>query len=292
MKKINMISICVGTFLIVILLGGFSKGTDKIIDLIEPKGFTFEAKKGDKTVYLIADIELAPKSTFFLTDKIKEIIDKTDVLAMDIDGSNPEIMKAVKAINNEKYFVEEDGLKEFFADEELEKLDGLLERFGTHYNMVDYLTPAGLIITLNNEVYNKAEHMNDGLSTVLSDKYKELGSEVISFETVEELFEIMDVIQSDQTMKELLNTYEEDDISLENEVKKLKEDFQAFVNGDEAKIMEKVQTIKDESEVYEKVMIERSKNFVTKINELLERGKKPAVILSAYCLAKVVCLIY
>lgn len=280
MKKINMIAICIGTFLIVVLLGGFGKKTDATIDIIEPKGFVFEAKKDNKSVYLITDIKLAPKGTFFLTDKIKKIIDKTDVLAMDIDGSNPKIIEAINVLNAEKYFVEEDSLKNFFTKEELTKLDGLLKRFNTHYKMLDYLTPGGVLITLNNEVYNKANYLSAGLSTVLSEKYKELGKDVVSFETVEELFEIMDVVYSDEVMKEILNSYQEDNISLENEVKKLKEEFQALVNADEVKIVQRVQAMKEDSEEYKKIVLERSKNFAVKINKLVQDGKRPTVILS------------
>ena len=106
-------------FLITIFTFTLSSCSTKPVEKETARGYIWEATKDDKTVTLVGTIHIGNNSISLLNDDIKQIIDNTDILSVELDLSLPSNLSEIQASG---YLAKEDTIENYLSEDEIEKM--------------------------------------------------------------------------------------------------------------------------------------------------------------------------
>ncbi|MGL5576549.1 MAG: TraB/GumN family protein [Sarcina sp.] len=274
MKKNILIGLSVGVISILAIFKGCSSTQETIQVAKEPtKGFLWEATKDNKTVYLAGTMHPAPKDINYFNDSINEIISKTDAIAIELDTTSLKTMDEVKKIQTENYFLKKGELKDLLTEDEFKKLEKILKDFGLKYSKVKTYSPDALLTGIEKIQINNLGYIGESIDLKLVQIYKEKKREIIELETASDQFNPVHEINTIKTLKEFIENY--DTLNYQKESGDLiNNTFKAYEVGNKIFANEYIETVKKESsDYYNKLIVNRNKNMVTKIDKLVQENK-------------------
>lgn len=233
------------------------------------QGFYWEAKKDNKSIYLIGTIHLSKKGVNFLNDNLKYILNNTQALATETNSKDidPEVIKSLQS----KTFLTNGELKDFLNDEEENQLDKILKYFNWEYNDISNLSIFGLNSLIQQEIDSIDELEDEGLDIYLENQYKRAKKDTVSLESL---------YDTKYLLKDLLGGTKFLDIKyIKNELNDRRVYMDAFINGDALFFENNFKNGKKDLDIptYNSVIKDRNKNIANKINLLLNENKNYAV---------------
>lgn len=233
------------------------------------QGFYWEAKKDNKSIYLIGTIHVSKKEVNFLNDNLKHILDNTQALATETNSKDmdPEFLKSIDS----KKFLTKGELKDFLTDEEKNQLDEILKYFNLEYSDVSNLSIFGLNSLILQEIDSIDELDDEGLDMYLENQYKRADKDTVSLETL---------YDTEGLIKELLGGTKFLNIKdIKDEINNRKIFIDEFKDGNELFFENNFKNgIKEvDAETYNLSIKDRNKNMANKINSLFKENKNYAV---------------
>lgn len=233
------------------------------------QGFYWEAKKDNKSIYLIGTIHVSKKEVNFLNDNLKYILDNTQALATETNSKDmdPEFLKSIDS----KKFLTKGELKDFLTDEEKNQLDEILKYFNLEYSDVSNLSIFGLNSLILQEIDSIDELEDEGLDMYLENQYKRADKDTVSLETL---------YDTEGLIKELLGGTKFLNIKdIKDEINNRKIFMDEFKDGNELFFENNFKNgIKEvDAETYNLSIKDRNKNMANKINSLFKENKNYAV---------------
>ncbi|GAA0102831.1 hypothetical protein UT300012_35460 [Paraclostridium bifermentans] len=233
------------------------------------QGFYWEAKKDNKSIYLIGTIHVSKKEVNFLNDNLKYILDNTQALATETNSKDmdPEFLKSIDS----KKFLTKGELKDFLTDEEKNQLDEILKYFNLEYSDVSNLSIFGLNSLILQEIDSIDELDDEGLDMYLENQYKRADKDTVSLETL---------YDTEGLIKELLGGTKFLNIKdIKDEINNRKIFIDEFKDGNELFFENNFKNgIKEvDAETYNLSIKDRNKNMANKINSLFKENKNYAV---------------
>lgn len=274
MKKMRGIGLLTASILSIFIFISCGKAAQKPEVSTKPtKGYIWEAKKGEDTVYLVGTMHPAPTDVNFFNEKINDIIEKTDSVALELDLTDSTILKEVENYQKDKYFLKNGELKDSLTEEEFKKLEVILKDYGVKYKDIKSTSVDGLLITLNNLPFTMAGFTGEVFDVQLSKKYKELNKKVISLETVKEQLDILTTNNDANILKEFINGYDKKTM-IDDDIKLTKKLFKAYETSDKEFAEKEVDRYKEDPELYDKLIAKRNIKMVEKIDKMVEEKNK------------------
>lgn len=274
MKKMRGIALLTASILSIFIFISCGKAAQKPEVSTKPtKGYIWEAKKGEDTVYLVGTMHPAPTNVNFFNEKINDIIEKTDSVALELDLTDSTILKEVENYQKDKYFLKNGELKDSLTEEEFKKLEVILKDYGVKYKDIKSTSVDGLLITLNNLPFTMAGFTGEVFDVQLSKKYKELNKKVISLETVKEQLDILTTNNDANILKEFINGYDKKTM-IDDDIKLTKNLFKAYETSDKEFAEKEVDRYKEDPELYDKLIAKRNIKMVEKIDKMVEEKNK------------------
>lgn len=274
MKKVKAISLIMATVLSAFTLTSCGNATQKVSSSAKAtKGYIWEAKKGEDTVYLVGTMHPAPPDINFFNDKVNDIIEKTDTLAVELDLTDSTILKEVENYQKENFFLKKGELKDSLSSQEFEKLESILKDYGVKYENIKSASTDGLLVTINGLPYNMAGFTGEAFDIQLSKKYKELNKKVISLEAVKDQLDIHNTNNDTNVFKEFINKYDKKTM-IDDSIDITEKLFKGYEVGDKEVAEKYVDKQKENKELYDKLIVNRNVKMVEKIDKMVEEKNK------------------
>lgn len=232
------------------------------------KGFFWEAKKGNDTIYLTASMQPSKQNLDYNNEIMKNILKETDALALEINFKDQNIVKNLQEQQQKKIYLEGKELKDLLTKEEQAKLDKILESLGIKYKEVKNLSPSGFLSLIKQVEAEKAGLTGTSLNSYLADKFTEEKKTITSLESNKTQVDILK--KTTQDLKSFVNTF--DSKTLKNTTKKMNENMYAFIKGDTGYMGKEAKKLQEEnSKEYETQYLKRDEQMAKKIDELAKQ---------------------
>jgi uncharacterized protein YbaP (TraB family) len=276
MKK-DTIKVSVIVSLIVILLGiVFAKDS-----LSQPrKSFLWKVQSKTNTVYVLGSIHYLKKEMYPLDEKIEKAFDQSDILGVEANVDNISKMDAQKLVESAFYSGDET-LEKHLSPELYELVKKQLAELGGSLEAANKYRPWFLALSLASiEIVKLGFDPNHGIDRYFLSKATEK-KKIVELESLEYQVNLFSTLsQKDQ---ELFLLYTLRDIKvLEQELDKL---VRAWIAGDEKGIESIItKSVKEDKRlmpVYEKLVVERNRKMVSKIEDYLKEKETFFVIVGA-----------
>lgn len=248
----------------------------KVVEDTRPvaKGFIWEATSSEgKVVTLVGTMHPAPKTHILLNDKLKEILNNSDVLTVEVD------MTAASSTTNLQrslYLEEGDNIENYLSSEEISKLSEILKPYNEKIDSIKNLNPFGINNIINTNHLSEIGFGSGSTDALLLTEARKNNIEIDEIEGLGFQINLSKQIYTWDSLKEYINEYNDESKNKELEI--LKKLFENYVNSDieSAKKIE-VSSREENGEFYKIMNIDRNKNMANKIDELIKDGKKRVV---------------
>ena len=272
-RKFKLSASLILVFVILTILGGCKP---RVVEDTRPvaKGFIWEATstKGE-VVTLVGTMHPAPKTHILLNDKLKEVLNNSDVLTVEVDLTSASNMNSLQ---KSVYLKNGDNIENYLSSEEISKLSEILKPYKQNVDQIKNLNAYGINQVIMMNQLSEIGFGSGSTDTLLLTEAKKNKIEVDEIEGLDFQIKLLNDIYNWESLKGFINEYDDElkNKSLEN-TKKL---FDNYVNSD-VDLAEKLEAslrIEDEK-LYEVLNIERNKGMANKIDELIKDGKKRVV---------------
>ncbi|MBC6004911.1 TraB/GumN family protein [Paeniclostridium sp. NSJ-45] len=230
-------------------------------------GFYWEAKKDNKSIYLIGTVHLGEKRLNYLNNNLNYILNNTQALATETNSKDidPEYIKKLQ----DKIYLTSGELKDFLNKEEQNQLKDILKYLDLKYDDVSNLSKVGLNALIQNYIDSIDGFEDEGLDAYLENLYRKSKKDSISLETLDD---------TSYNINYMLDEFLDVDY-IKNELKDRKDFMNAFINGDTLFFKSHLENGKDELDMnaYTKIVKDRNENMANRINSLLKENKTYAV---------------
>lgn len=242
------------------------------------KGFFWEAKKGNDTIYLTGSMQPSKPNLDYNNETMKKILKETDALALEINFKDQKTVKDLQEQQQKEIYLKDKKLKDLLTKEEQGKLDKILESLGVKYKEVENLSPSGFLSLVKQVEAEKAGLTGTSLNSYLANKFSEDKKTIVSLESNETQVDILK--KSTQDLKDFVNTFSAK--TLKDTTKDLNENMYAFIKGDTGYMEQEANKLqKDNSKEYETQYLKRDKQMAKKIDELAKQKQKYIVSVGA-----------
>lgn len=261
-------------FMVLVTLGGCKQ---KVVEDTRPvaKGFIWEATSSNGEVMtLVGTMHPAPKTHILLNDKLKEILNNSDVLTVEVD-----MTAASSTTNLQKslYLEEGDNIENYLSSEEISKLSEILKPYNQKIDSIKNLNPFGINNIINTNHISEIGFASGSTDALLLTEARKNNIEIDEIEGLGFQINLSKQIYTWDSLKEYINEY--NDESKNKELETLKELFDNYVNSDidSAEKLEVNYREEADKELYNLIVTERNKNMANRIDELIKDGKKRVV---------------
>ena len=244
------------------------------------KSFLWKVQSKTNTVYVLGSIHYLKKETYPLDEKIEKAFDQSEILVVEADVANISKEDIQKLMEN-AFYTENDTLQKHLSAETYGLVKKKLEELGASLEVANKYKPWFLGLNLVSlEALKLGFDPNYGVDRYFLEKAAER-KKILELESLEYQFKLFSALsEKDQ---ELFLLYTLKDIKvLEQKLDKL---VKAWTTGDE-KGIESIMTrsIKEDKRlipIYEKLVVERNRKMVSKIEEYLKEKETFFVIVGA-----------
>ncbi len=273
-RKFRISTTLILIFMVLVTLGGCKQ---KVVEDTRPvaKGFIWEATSSNgEVVTLVGTMHPAPKTHILLNDKLKEILNNSDVLTVEVD-----IMAASSTTNLQKslYLKDGDNIENYLSSEEISKLSEILMPYNQKIDSIKNLNPFGINQVLSANQISEIGFGSGSTDALLLTEAKGNKIEVDEIEGLGFQINLMNQIYTWDYLKDYINQYNEESKNKELEI--TEELFENYVNSDidSAEKLEVNYREEADKELYNLIATERNKNMANRIDELIKDGKKRVV---------------
>lgn len=232
----------------------------------EAKGFQWEVTKNNKSMYLIGTMHPINKEYNYFNKNVKDIIRKTDVLAVEINPSKEEIDN----INAKNVYINGHSIEDELNKNQIKNLKSICNEIGIDYKDIKNLKPHIIMNKLESVLYYKANLVMETFDDMLKDTIVSKGKRVVQLENMEFQMDLLSKINGLESLKLNLNNYKKGKFleSGEETIKYSKELMDGYAKGNKA-IMEKAIKLQKKNPLSYRIMItNRNKVMTKKIDEL------------------------
>lgn len=232
----------------------------------EAKGFQWEVTKNNKSMYLIGTMHPINKEYNYFNKNVKDIIRKTDVLAVEINPSKEEIDN----INAQNVYINGHSIEDELNKNQIKNLKSICNEIGIDYKDIKNLKPHIIMNKLESVLYYKANLVMETFDDMLKDTIVSKGKRVVQLENMEFQMDLLSKINGLESLKLNLNNYKKGKFleSGEETIKYSKELMDGYAKGNKA-IMEKAIKLQKKNLLSYRIMItNRNKAMTKKIDEL------------------------
>ena len=273
-------------FLIIIFTFTLSSCSTKPVEKETARGYIWEATKDDKTVTLVGTIHLGNDNISLLNDDIKEILDNTDVLSVELDLSLP---SNLTKIQESGYLSKEDTIENYLSEDEIEKMALTFKALEPNFNInqVKNFNAYFLSSLLTNLVYSNAGISGSGLDTLMINNMNSRLREgenvqINELEGVDYQLETMNLLFSWDSLKNLINESYDIVVVEKNAKEEPLKLLEIYKNGDIDSMAETFNQQKnDDPESYKILILDRNILMANKIDELIKDGRNHTVAVGA-----------
>jgi uncharacterized protein YbaP (TraB family) len=245
----------------------------------EKKNFLWSVANRKNVIYLLGSVHFLSSESFPLADAIEKAYVHSNkvVFETDMAGFNDPAFQARTA--NLGLLPEGQTLQHYVSRQTYSSLEKKIEKLGVSMELFDRFRPWLCALTLAAmELQRLGLNPNYGVDNYYFNKARVDGKEVSFLESVDDqlrLFTEMNKMQEESFLKQTL----EDLDVLEA---KLSELIEAWASGDTQSLGSIVGLgFKDHPEIYKRMVVQRNRNWVTQINDLIQKGDNALVIVGA-----------
>lgn len=238
------------------------------------EGFIWEAtsSKGE-VVTLVGTMHPAPNTHILLNDKLKEILNSSDILTVEVDIT---LDSNMDKSNKSMYLDTGDTVENYLSQDEITKLSEILKSYNVNIDKVKNYNSHVIAQLISNLVLGKINYNAGSTDTLLIIEAKKNKIEVDEIESMDFQINLLKDLFDWETLKLMINEYDDEYVNEELEV--ATNLFNNYVNSD-IESAEKIEVLAREKdgEAYNIVSTERNKGMADKIDELIKDGKKRVV---------------
>jgi uncharacterized protein len=233
----------------------------------------------ESAVHLLGSIHLLKKDTYPLNTTIESAFDgsRTLVLEVNLDEMTSEDVR--RLILSKGLLADGKTLPQILSKESLLLVKERIETLGLQIEAVQRFKPWLLAMTLAmaklQQLGYDPEH---GIDKYFFDKAKRQNKDILALETAEFQINLLDALSANVQEAALLQTLKELDV-MEKEFDAI---VQAWKVGDTRKLEDSLlESFKEYPDVYQKIVSERNKNWIPKIEEFLKRRGNTLLVVGA-----------
>lgn len=267
----------VGSFFTTMLVGCSKK--EEVSSTPKAKGFQWKVKKDDKTMYLIGTMHPINKGYDYFTDTVNDIVERTDVLAVEINPTQEEILK----VNADGVYSGDDSIEKELSKEQVEKLKSICNETGIEYEKIKILKPNMVVNNLEAVLYDKAGLTMETFDDMLMKDIKNKKKEIVQLESIGFQMDLLNKIGGIQALKATLDAHEDGKfIDSGKEVIEYSEGLMdGYVKGDTKVMEDAIKTQKQSPESYDLMITKRNKAMVEKMENFLKEDKTYTIAVGA-----------
>ena len=230
-------------------------------------------------VYLVGSVHLLPKDFYPLNPLLETAYKDSDLLVEEVDLAEMMAPEMQLSLLTRGQLPSSDSLDKILSPSTMELLKKRLDTLGALSQPLMRLRPWLLALMIDSLEWQKQGFdPNFGLDKHFYDQAKEDNKAVKGLETVNDqisIFESMSAQQQDQLLAETLK-------DIETEQANLNKMIAAWRIGDAAAVEKIVLTdIQKESDLYQRLLVNRNKNWMPRIEELFARKGHALVVVGA-----------
>ena len=244
------------------------------------KSFLWKVQSKTNTVYVLGSIHYLKKEMYPLDEKIEKAFDQSNILGVEANVDHISKMDVQKLVESAFYSGDET-LEKHLSPEAFELVKKQLTQLGGSIEAANKYRPWFLALSLASiEIVKLGFDPNHGIDRYFLSKATEK-KKIVELETLEYQINLFSALsEKDQ---ELFLLYTLKDIKvLERELDKL---IKAWTAGDEKGIESIItKSVKEDKKlvpIYEKLIVERNKKMISKIEEYLKEKETFFVIVGA-----------
>ena len=244
------------------------------------KSFLWKVQSKTNTVYVLGSIHYLKKEMYPLDEKIEKAFDQSEILVVEADVAN--IRKEdIQKLMEGAFYTENDILQKHLSAETYGLVKKKLEELGASLEVANKYKPWFLGLNLVSlEALKLGFDPNYGVDRYFLEKAAER-KKILELESLEYQFKLFSALSGKDQESFLLYIVKDIKV-LEQELDKL---VKAWTTGDE-KGIESIMTrsIKEDKRlipIYEKLVVERNRKMVSKIEEYLKEKETFFVIVGA-----------
>ena len=220
------------------------------------KGFIWEATSiRGEVVTLVGTMHPGPNTHILLTDKLKEILNNSEILTVEVDtiaaGNMGKLQKSI-------YLKDGDTVENYLSSEEISKLNEILKPYKQKIDSIKKLNASGINQIISSNELSEIGFTGSSTDALLLIEAKKNKIEVDEIEDVDFQINLVNDIYTWDSLKEYISTYNDDSKNKALEIaSKL---FHNYVNSD-VDAAEKLEASlrAEEGEVYNVLNIARKK---------------------------------
>ena len=239
----------------------------------------WEVKTDNNTVYLLGSVHFFKKENYPLSKPIEKAFQKSQVIVFETDLEKMNNPETQQLILQKGMLPKGKTIKDMLDSKTYKLLSAELESFEIPIAGFQNFKPWFLVITISVlKIQSLGYNMQDGIDYYFFNKAKEQGKEIRGLETLQEQLAHLDILALlDQN--DLLRQAIEEMSDLEKEFKNI---IEAWTSGDTDKMEEIVlKSFKKYPEIYKRLLIDRNKKWMSKINSFLKKDKNYMIIVGA-----------
>ena len=230
------------------------------------------------TVFLLGSVHVLKPDTYPVSPAAEAAFQQAQSVVLEVDLDEIDSLSSLQLIRS-KGFLDRETLVDKVSPETLALVIQKAEAMGLPYDQIRSLKPWLLMVTLTaTKLQTLGFDPRHGIDRYFFDKAKLASKEIISLETMEHQLNQLDGISAETQEQALLQTLEELD-TIEEEFEEL---LQAWSQG-EVEVLEDLlfKGFEDFPSVFEKLISERNRNWLPKIEEFLDQPGTTLVVVGA-----------
>jgi len=251
-------------------------------DKFQDKGtkcFLWTAANEKSAIYVLGSVHFLASESFPLAGAIENAYSssKTIVFETDIDGFNAPASQA--EMSTLGLIPEGQTLQQVLPEQTYSSLKNRVERLGLPMELFDRLKPWLCALTLTAmELQRLGLEPKYGIDHYFFNKAKKDGKQILFLESVSDQLRLFTEMSKEQEASFLQQTLEDIDV-LETKSADL---IGAWTSGDADRLRSIVEIgFKGHAEIYEKMVVQRNKNWATQIDRLIQQGGNALVVVGA-----------
>jgi len=247
------------------------------------KNTLWRVNSEENSVYLLGSLHLLKRENYPLNAQIEKAFNDSEILVLEVDMKSMTDPSTQQMILSRGMLPQGDSLDQQISLETYELAKEKTQTLGLDISAFKQFKPWFFAMTLT-VVKLQALGFNpqDGLDTYLFSRAKEAGKQILGLETFKQQLGMLDTLSTVNQDKLLGQTFKELDI-LENEMDII---IKAWSSGD-IKVLEStmLKSFEEYPVLFQKLIIERNKTWIKKIESFLKNKKNYMVVVGAAHLA-------
>lgn len=230
---------------------------------VEAKGFQWEVKKDNKTMYLIGTMHPINNDYEYFTKTIKEILKNTDVLAVEINPSEDELLK----FNVEGTYSGGKSIEDELNKKQIKNLKSICKEVNYDYEKIKVLKPYLIVNNLQSILYERAGLAMETFDDMLVKNSLKKNKRVVELETIGFQVNLLNKVNGINALKVNLDIHK-DGKFIENGkdiINYSKDLMDGYSKGDTKVMEEAVKIQKQNKKEYNLMIKDRNRNMVKKM---------------------------